>query len=216
MIAQLKPRKSRHIRKRSRTPAQKIPAWHPQYMAMLPAIVRHARIASRDLDAEAREEFVQEVVANTLAAFVRLVALDKADIAYAGPLAAYAVAQIREGRQVGTRLNGHDVTSPYCQIQKHVAVKRLDHYDREQDGWREVLVEDRHAGPAETAASRIDFPAWLKTLSRRNRKIALKLALGEATRHVARLFHLSDGRISQLRRELERSWQAFHGELAAA
>jgi len=211
MIAKLKPRT---VRKRSR--AKKIPAWHKQYMAMLPAIVRHARFASRDLDAEAREEFIQEVVANTLAAFVRLVELGKADIAYAAPLATYAVAQIREGRQVGTRLNGRDVTSPYCQIRKHVAVKRLDHYDREQDGWLEVLVEDRQAGPAETAASRIDFPAWLKTLSKRKRRIAWKLALGETTRHVARRFRVSDARISQLRRELKRSWLCFHGESAVA
>ncbi len=77
------------------------------------------------------------------------------------------------------------------------------------------MSEDRHAGPAETAASRIDFPAWLKTLSRRNCKIALKLAVGETTRKVARLFKVSDGRISQLRRELEQSWRAFHGDLAA-
>ncbi len=94
--------------------------------------------------------------------------------------------------------------------------KRLDHYDRQQDGWLEVLIEDRRAGPAETAASRIDFPAWLKTLSKRKRRIAWKLALGETTRHVARLFRVSDARISQLRRELERSWRYFHGESAVA
>ncbi len=210
MIAKLKPRT---VRKRSR--AKTPPTWHKQYLAMLPAIVRYARFASRDLDAEAREEFVQEVVANTLSAFIRLVELDKADIAYATRLAIYAVAQIREGRQVGTRLNVRDVSSDYCQIQKNVAMKRLDHYDCEEGRWLEVLIEDRHAGPAETAASRIDFPAWLKTLSRRNGKIALKLAVGETTRHVAQLFRVSDGRISQLRRELEQSWWAFHGELAA-
>ncbi len=94
-------------------------------------------------------------------------------------------------------------------------MQRLDHFDRQQDGWLEVLIEDRRAGPAETAASRIDFPAWLKTLSNRNRRIAWKLALGGAAGHVARRFGISDARISQLRRELERSWRAFHGELAA-
>ena len=190
------------------------PDWHRQYLAMLPAILRYARFASRDLDADAREEFIQAVVANTLAAFVRLVELDKADLAYAGPLANYAVAQIRAGRQVGTRANVRDVSSGYCQLQKGVAMKRLDHYDRDDDGWLEVLIEDRRAGPAETAASRIDFRAWLKTLSRRQRKIAWKLALGETTRKVARLFNLSAGRISQMRREFEHSWQAFHGEAA--
>ena len=211
MIAKLKPRT---VRKRSR--AKTIPAWHKQYLAMLPAILRYARFASRDLEPDAREEFIQEVVANTLAAFVRLVELGKAEIAYATPLAIYAVAQIRGGRQVGMPLNVRDVSSDYCQTRKNVAVKRLDHYDRQQDGWLEVLIEDRRAGPAETAASRIDFPAWLKTLSTRKRRIAWKLALGETTGKVARLFNLSAGRISQLRRELERSWQSFHGESAVA
>ena len=84
MIAELKPRT---VRKRSS--AKAIAAWHKQYLAMLPAILRYARFASRGLDIESREEFIQEVMANTLAAFVRLVELDKADIAYATPLAIY-------------------------------------------------------------------------------------------------------------------------------
>jgi hypothetical protein len=184
-------------------------------MAMLPTILRHARVVARDFDAEAREEFVQEVVANTLSAFVRLVESDKVDRAYASRLAGYAVAQVCEGRRVGTRRNVRDASSDYCQTQKNVAMNRLDHYDPEEGGWLEVLVEDRRAGPAETAASRIDFPAWLRTLSKRDRRIAWKLALGEATRHVARVCRVSDARISQLRRELEQSWRAFHGELAA-
>ena len=118
MIAKLKPRT---VRKQSR--AKTIPAWHKQYLAMLPAILRYARFASRDLDADAREEFMQEVMANTLVAFVRLVELNKADIAYATPLAIYAVAQIRGGRQVGTPLNIRDVSSDYCQLQKGVVFK---------------------------------------------------------------------------------------------
>jgi hypothetical protein len=209
MIARLKPRTKRQLARKT------IPAWHTQYMAMLPTILRHARVVARDFDAEAREEFVQEVVANTLSAFVRLVESDKVDRAYASRLAGYAVAQVCEGRRVGNRRNVRDVSSDYCQTQKNVAMNRLDHYDPEEGGWLEVLVEDRHAGPAETAASRIDFPAWLRTLSKRDRRIAWKLALGEATRHVARVCRVSDARISQLRRELEQSWRAFHGELAA-
>ncbi len=209
MITPLKPRTKRQRARKT------IPAWHTQYMAMLPTILRHARVVARDLDAEAREEFVQEVVANTLSAFVRLVESDKADRAYASRLAGYAVAQVCEGRRVGNRLNVRDVSSDYCRIRKNVAMDRLDHDDPEEGGWLEVLIEDRRAGPAETAASRIDFPAWLGTLSRRDRRIAWKLALGEATKNVARWFRVSDARISQLRRELERSWRAFHGELAA-
>ena len=38
------------------------PAWHQQFLIMLPAIRRHAQIAFRHLDAEASEEAVQEVI----------------------------------------------------------------------------------------------------------------------------------------------------------
>ena len=67
-----------------------------------------------------------------------------------------------------------------------------------------MLIEDRHATPADLAASRIDFPAWLATLSRRDRRIALRLADGDAAGSVAQQFGISQGRISQLRRELHK------------
>ena len=42
------------------------------------------------------------------------------------------------------------------------------------------------------------------------------LLRGERTSDVARQFRISPGRISQLRREFERSWREFHGEGDAA
>ena len=102
--------------------------------------------------------------------------------------------------------------SEYCQRVKHLTLERLDRFDREEKVWQEVLVTDRHVDPADLAASRIDFPAWLETLKRRDRKIAMKLAFGEQPGRVARKFRLTAGRISQLRRELHDAWNRFHGE----
>ena len=76
---------------------------------------------------------------------------------YPSPLARYAIAQVRAGRRIGNKLNVRDVLSPYCQQRKGITVERLDKYDKEEDAWREALVEDRHAGPAEIARVRIDF-----------------------------------------------------------
>ena len=70
----------------------------------------------------------------------------------------------------------------------------------------EVVVEDRNATPAEVVRVRLDFAAWLRTLPRRDRKIATDLATGSRTGDVARKYELSDGRISQLRKELHLSW----------
>ena len=190
------------------------PAWHKQYLAMLPAILRHARMAFRHLDRESRAEAMQEVIANTFLAFARLVELGKSDLAYAHPLAGYAVAQFRAGRRVGCRFNVRDVLNPGCQRLKRVKVERLDRYHRPDQKWLEAVVEDHRTSPADQAAFRIDFPEWLGLLSTRNRKIAEALAAGESTGKVARRFSLSNGRISQLRRELEHSWRSFHGEAA--
>lgn len=183
---------------------------------MLPAIRQHARIAFRDLDAEAKEEAEQEVICNAMRAYVRLVELDKTKIAYASALARYGVSQVRTGRKVGGKLNVKDVTSEYAQQKKGIKVERLDRYDQDEQGWREIVVEDRHAGPAEVAATKIDFDDWLKRLTSKQRRIAGMLALGETTRAVATKVGLTDGRVSQIRRELMEAWEDFTAEAIPA
>jgi hypothetical protein len=190
--------------------------WHEKFLAMLPAICKTARFAFRDFDPEARAEQIQEVVCNALRAYVRLVQLGKAELAYPTVLARYGIAQVNEGRRVGGHLNIHDVSSVYCQRQKNVTVDRLDKYDSVAGEWEEIVLEDRHAGPAEVAATRIDFSAWLRILPGRLRRIAEILAIGETTTAVARRFRVSLSRISQIRRELQHSWEVFAGEKSVA
>ncbi len=84
------------------------------------------------------------------------------------------------------------------------------------DDWHEAIVEDHHAGPAETASARIHLAGWLRSLPGRNRRIAGALSLGESTKDVASRFRVSPARVSQLRRELEASWLGYHGEAASA
>ena len=179
---------------------------------MLPALITHAKIAFRHVKGQDRQDKVQEVVANALVAFRRLVQLNKTDLAYASVLARYAVAQVNDGRLVGGKMNCKDVSSPYCQRVKKVVMERLDQFDAEDDCWQEVLVPDRSCTPAELAASRIDVPAWFASLNRRDRKVAKYLAAGQTTTAAARKFKVSAGRISQLRRELAENWQRFIGD----
>jgi len=195
---------------------RRTPRWHAAFLAMVPAITRYARICFRAHDPEPRDDLTQEVIANCLVAFARLVELGKQDIAYPVVLARYAVAQIRDGRRVGTSLNVKDVSSAYCQMRKRFSMKRLDRYDAEDGSWQEVLVEDKRSGPSDIAAARIDFAAWLSSLDRRGRRIAEELATGESTGAVARRFRVSPLRVSQLRRELKASWEEFHEKTADA
>ena len=149
--------------------AVKAPAWHPTFLEMLPAIQRHARISFRHLDAEAREDLVQEVIANSLVAFLRLFSLGKAELAYPSVLARYGVAQAREGRRVGGHLNVNDVMSRYAQRRRGFTVEWLD----------DMVPEDRRATPAEVPTARIAIRAWLATLSRRHRARAPRRARAE-------------------------------------
>jgi hypothetical protein len=191
------------------------PEQQAKFLSILPLIVRQARVASRGKDPESREEFTAEVVANALVGFARLVQLGRESLAFGTPLGVYAIRQTKAGRRVGTKSNANDVGSPYAQVAKGICVKRLDHRDKETGEWREILIEDRRAGPAETAAARIDFSEWLGILPARQRRIAKLLATGESTGAVAKRFKVSSGRISQLRRELKTSWETFQGEAPA-
>jgi hypothetical protein len=200
------------VRRSQKVASHEEPAWHAGFLKLLPGIRRCARHAFRNLRGDSLDEAIAEISANALVAYARLVERGKADIAYATPLAMYAIKQFHSGRRTGSKLNVKDISSAYCQTMKRVRLRRLDRYDPEEDCWKEILVEDRSAGPAQIVASRLDFAGWLRTLSKRDRKLALKLAVGETTSKVAALFRVSAGRVSQIRRELLESWRRFVGE----
>ena len=187
-----------------------------KFLYLLPQIQEQARFAFRYEGGEQREELIAEVVANCWVAFVRLVDRGLMDAAQATPLAQFAIKQIRDGRRVGAKLNVRDVSSGYAQRMKRFRVERLDRFDEEEGAWREVLIEDRHAGPSETAAARIDIADWFDTLPKHKRRVAETLANSETTKSAARKFRVSPGRISQTRRELESSWREFQGEAVFA
>ena len=135
----------------------------------------------------------------------------KADVATPMSLARYAVAQVRAGRQVGNSLNCNDITSVCCRRRNGVQVESLSSWNEQHGEWQEVLVEDKSVTPADLAASRIDYPAFLSSLNQRDCRIAETLSRGESTGRAAELFDISPARVSQLRQELKNAWDRFHG-----
>ena len=192
-----------------------VPDRDVKFLAMLPRIRRQADYYLRHLSRQERTEGIQEVVANAFVSWVRLTERGKSGLAYAGPLARYGAFQYLGGRRIGSRMNVGDIASNYCRRSKGILVGQLDCYDEPAGQWQEILVEDRHSGPAEVATARIDFAAWLESLPERTRHVARALATGEATGHVAQMFGCSASRVSQLRRELHHSWRVFQGEAVA-
>jgi hypothetical protein len=60
---------------------------------------------------------------------------------------------------------------------------------------------------------RIDFPVWRGTRSERDRRVIDELMAGGRTKDVSRMFGLSPGRVSQLRRDFLEDWRRFTEEV---
>ncbi len=183
-----------------------------RFVNMLPAIEQQVAHRLRNYPEHEHEELIAETVALAFCMFVMLANRGRTDLAFPTSLAAYGWRQALAGRRAGTPMNVNDVTSRHCQKRKRIRVFRLDRYDSKRGEWREAVVEDHRTPVPDQAAFRCDFPEWLKSLSRRRRRIAEMLASGVGTTRTAKKFKISPGRISQLRRELHDAWQEFHGE----
>ena len=156
-----------------RRPEKSTAAWHAGFLSMLPVIRDYARGAFGHLKAELRQDLIQEVIANAMVAYVRLFEQGKVALAFPTVLANFAIRQVRDHRRVGNRLNVKDALSPYCQKHKGVVVQRLDVFDEEENAWKEAVVEDTRSAPvSDIVAFRCDFSDWLKSLRRRDRRIA--------------------------------------------
>lgn len=189
-----------------------VPQWHSDFLAnILPAVNSIARSRFRHLPPVEREEATAEAVAGAMVSFVRLARRGRNPTEFAGRLATIAVLRVLSGRLAGSPDRSEDVLSRLARQQNGVGVESLDAV-RKRNGWQALLVEDRKSTPAEIAASRIDFCEWMNRMKNRRRQIAETLAAGYRTEEVAEMFNLSAGRISQLRREFEASWNEFQRE----
>ena len=97
----------------------------------------------------------------------------------------------------------------------------LDSQARATDGatqgaWKEWTVQNNRVTPADEAAFRLDFQAWMAGLPERKREMAGLLALGHETGVVAEMLGVTPGAVSQSRTWLARSWRRFQGEAKAA
>jgi hypothetical protein len=129
-----------------------------------------------------------------------------------------AIRYVRNGRRVGNTTCGRGAMDVFRKAQKarDFKVVSLDSNDQFIPGWlvgtwKEWLACDHRVGPADAAAFRVDFAAWLTGLPKRKRQIAELLAEGHEPGLVALMVGVSPARASQLRHELEASWRAFQG-----
>jgi len=183
-------------------------SWQKLFVAMLPAIERHARFAFRTLHGDERAEAVQAAITNAWLAFVRLAQRDRLEQAFPTSLARYAVAHVRMERTLGCAGNSNEVLSPRAHRKNGFSVEYLN----DEGSWQDAVLEDHRTPVLDQVWFRIDFPEWLSGLSARERRIAQALARGDSTGDVAHKYRITAGRVSQLRRKLHDSWGRFQGE----
>jgi hypothetical protein len=142
--------------------------------------------------------------------FVRLAERGRDATRFPSALATYAAKAVRSGRRLTGMERAKDVLSPLAQQRQGFAVGKLpDRGTLNGSPLEEALRDNTRSPVGEQAAFRLDFPAWLLTLTRRDRRLVEGMALGHRTLDLARKFRLSAGRVSQLRRGFKRGWDRF-------
>lgn len=188
--------------------------WQAGFLAVLPAVEIHAKIQFRHLPLERREDAIQEAIAAACVSYQLLAAQGRLHVAHPGTLATFAVKHVNSGRHVGGSQDAaRDAVSPVAQARHGFKTASYDRFDDDSGGWRQLTLADRKHPIPDTAAFRIDFARWLRTLTRRDRRIVASLIVGDGTGAVASRFGITPGRVSQLRLEYERRWKVFQGEV---
>lgn len=206
---------------------------HDRFLELLPRIETHGRIYFRGRRGEEKAELMQEMRALAWKWFVRETQNGKDPATFMFNFTRFLVLAVNAGRGVVKMQKSKDVMSPRCQREKGFKVESLPastatahenlyatvRGQHEHDAFEERLRDNTQTPVPEQAAFRIDWPAWMRTHSDRNRRIIHDLMAGEATFDVSRKHGICPARVSQMRREFHDSWERFNadkGQLAAA
>ena len=157
-----------------------------RFLGMLPRIETHARIFFRGLRCpNKKEDAIQETVAICWKWFVGLAERGKDASRFVSTLASLAARHVKNGRRLCGQEKSKDVLSPLAQTRRGFAVGSLPastrnahdnlcgspHGQEQQDAFEERLQENYVTPVPDQVAFRIDFPAWLETLTPRERRL---------------------------------------------
>jgi hypothetical protein len=149
---------------------------------------------------------------------------------FVSALATYAARAVNSGRRLAGMAKSKDVLNPLNQRRRGFRVEPLlsstrtshEHlYASPQgqallDAYEERLRDNTVTPVPEQVQFRLDWPAWLATLTGRDRRLIRAMSLNERTLDLSKEFELSPARISQLRREFCLDWHRFLGDLDLA
>lgn len=168
---------------------------HAEFLALCPVVERHARVTFRHRHEADREEAVAEAVAAAFESYVGLKQRGKDPVRdFPTAMATFAVLHVKDERHVGSRSSSKDVLSAKARRKHGFRVERLpasfrtsfEHLYSEvggqdrQDAFEECLWANTQTPVVEQVCFRLDWPAFLRTLTRRDRGLARFLSLGHS------------------------------------
>jgi hypothetical protein len=205
-------------------PGLRLTLLHARFVALLPRIELHGRIYFRFLRCpEKKADAIQEMRALAWKWFLSLAERGKDPADFVATFVGFLARAVKCGRRVAGMLRAKDVMNPATQQRHSFKVEpfpfshRADHerlYSDPKgqdlhDAYEERLRDNTVTPVPDQVQFRIDWPAWLATLTGRERRIIRGMALGERTLDLSRRFDVSPARISQLRREFHDGWLRF-------
>lgn len=177
-----------------------INTFRDRFAALVPELIKMSAAKFSDLDPEGRDEAVQNTLALTWQNYAALIAQHRADEpGIIKSILWYSIKQTRAGRALSRsgNTNAKDATTAAAAGKVRFEGVDLRHF-----------VSDATPIP-QAVAFRIDLPAFLATLTDRQRLMAEDLMAGERTQDVAAKFGVSPGAVSQFRTRFADLYAAF-------
>jgi hypothetical protein len=199
---------------------------HSIFLAILPRVEQHGRIYFRHLSPHRRADAVQEMRALGWKWLLQLHQRGKDPTNFVTAFVTFLARAVNSGRRLAGMAKAKDVLNPLAQKRHGFRVEHLPTSLRNshehlyssplgqelQDELEERLQDNTVTPVFQQVQFRIDFPAWLKTLTPRERRMVRGMMRNERTSDIGKRFQVSPGRISQLRREFYDAWQRFCGD----
>jgi hypothetical protein len=160
-----------------------------------------------------RQEFISETVALCWLWHRRLerAGRDSSPLIFA--MTYFAARAVKSGRRLCGQESARDVMSPVCQHRRGFRVGEFqDDSASPRDLLSEALRENTRTPTYDQAEFRVDFANWRSRLDSRRQRLVDALMKSCSTSEVARQFGMSQGRVSQLRREFHDGYSAFCGQ----
>jgi hypothetical protein len=184
------------------------------FVAAMPKILNVATYRFRHLPcSDTREDRVCETVALCWVWFVRLVQKGRNPDTFISALAGYGAKAVQSGRHACGMERAKDVLSRRCQRRRGFSVSTLPGEGAaEQPEIDDALHDNTQTPVPDQVQFRCDFPAWKNRFPVKKRQLIDQMALGHRTKDLAVAFRVTEGRISQLRKDFAEDYLLFCGD----